>query len=94
MSRNIVKDYVDYNRKELIEYFNLIFNGKSFKGLANKMADIYTDLRYYNLYKHNDGTLINGIVNGVKEKTFAFISEENIKGDVKEEIYNALWIFV
>ena len=26
MSRNIVKDYIDYNRKDLLEYFKLTFN--------------------------------------------------------------------
>ena len=93
MSRNIVKEYIDFNRKELLEYFDLIFGGKSLKGMPNKMIDTYIDLRYYNLYNDSDVTLINDIVNTVKTETFKYIQEENIKiNDIQEEIFNALWI--
>lgn len=93
MSRNIVKEYIDFNRKELLEYFDLVFGGKPLKGLPNKMVDTYIDLRYYNLYNDNNVTLINDIVNTVKDKAFDYIKEQKIKLDeVQNEVFNALWI--
>ena len=49
MSRNVVKDCLDFDRKNILEYFKLIFNGKTTKGLSNQMVDYYFDLRYYNI---------------------------------------------
>lgn len=91
MSRNVVKDCIDYDRKCILDYFKIIFNGKPSKGISSKMVDGYIDLRYNNLL--NEKNIINDIVNGVKKKTYDYIKEENIKVDnFKDEINNCLWI--
>ena len=91
MSRNIVKDYIEYDRKNILEYFKLIFNGKQAKGINNVMADSYIDLRYY--YINSEKNIINDIINGIKKKTYDYIKEENLKADnFHDEINNSLWI--
>lgn len=91
MSRNVVKDCLDFDRKNILEYFKLIFNGKTTKGLSNQMVDYYFDLRYYNILDNKN--IINNIINGVKKKTYDYIKEENIKIDnIHDEVYNSLWI--
>ena len=91
MSRNVVNDYIDYDRKKILEYFKLIFNGKTSKNISNIMANSYIDLRYY--YINNEKNIINNIIDGVKKATYDYIKEENLKIDnIKEEINNSLWI--
>ena len=91
MSRNIVRDYIEYDRKNILGYFKLIFNGKTSKDISNVMVSSYVDLRYG--YIGEDKNIINNIMNGVKKATYDYINEENFKTDnIKEEINNCLWI--
>ena len=91
MSRNVVKDCLDFDRKNIIEYLKLIFNGKTTKGLSNQMVDYYFDLRYCNI--EDNKNIINNIINNVKKKTYDYVKNENIKIDnIHDEINNSLWI--
>ena len=40
MSRNIVKEYIDYDKKNIIKYINIITEKK----LSSKICDIITDI--------------------------------------------------
>ena len=51
MSRNIVKDYIDFDKKCLKNYIDIVAK----KNLSEKISDLivktYVDVRYYDIYE-------------------------------------------
>ena len=52
MARNIVKDYIDYDRKFLKEYIDIITEAKLNSKICDMIIDTYIGVRYYDMYEH------------------------------------------
>ena len=52
MARNIVKDYIDYDKKCLREYINIITEKKLNSKISDMIIDTYIDIRYFDAYEH------------------------------------------
>ena len=52
MARNIVKDYIEYNREYLKEYADIITNKKINSKISDMIIDTYINVRYYDIYEH------------------------------------------
>jgi hypothetical protein len=50
MARNVVKDYLDYDRQNLMNYISLITNKKLNSDICNMIIDTYINIRYFNAY--------------------------------------------
>ena len=51
MARNIIKDYLDYDKNCLKEYINTITNKKLNSKICDMIVDTYVNVRYYNMYE-------------------------------------------
>ena len=52
MARNIVKDYLEYEKKCLKEYIDTITEKKLSSKICDMIVDTYINVRYYNTYEH------------------------------------------
>lgn len=52
MARNIVKDYVDYDKKNIKEYINIITEEKLNSKIVDMIVETYIGVRYYDMYEH------------------------------------------
>ena len=61
MARNIVKDYVDYDKKFLKEYIDIITEEKLSNKISDMIIDTYINVRYYDMYEHEKKYPIDNI---------------------------------
>ena len=52
MARNIVNDYIDYDKKYLREYINIITEKKLNDKICDMIIDTYVNVRYFDMYEH------------------------------------------
>ena len=48
MNYNIINQYINYFRKEYLEFFKLILRNNYQKNLCSSFIDKYIEVRYYN----------------------------------------------
>lgn len=68
MARNVVKDYLDYEKQNLINYISLITDKKLNSNICNMIVDTYIDVRYFNAYASIKKNPIDNIEYYVIEK--------------------------
>lgn len=100
MSRNIVKDYVEYDQKSIKKYVQIITNQQIDEGLLDAIIQIYIDVRYYDLYEHISSSVLDNtdyyIRKGIAkylEKNYEKISNHKIKQNVNLAISLIKYIF-
>ena len=52
MARNIVKDYLEYDRDFLKNYINIITEKKLNSKIVDMIIDTYINVRYFDMYEH------------------------------------------
>ena len=52
MARNIVNDYIEYEKNYLKEYIDIITLGKLNSKISSMIIEIYINIRYYDMYEH------------------------------------------
>ena len=68
MARNIVKDYLEYDRQNLKNYISIITDKKLNNNICDMIIDTYIDIRYFNAYASVKKNLIDNIEYYVLEK--------------------------
>ena len=76
MARNIVKEYIDYDRKNIIKYIDVITEKKLNSKIVDMIANTYINIRYYDMYEHKKN-VVDDISFYVKEKLEQDFSEKN-----------------
>ena len=61
MAHNIVKEYIDFDRKSINNYINTITEKKLNSKICEMILDIYINIRYYDSYKHIKKNTIDDI---------------------------------
>ena len=72
MARNIVKDYLDYDREILKEYVNTITEKKLGNKISDMIVDTYINVEYFDMYEH---------VKKYPIDNFEYYVKENFKKD-------------
>ena len=52
MARNILKDYIDYDKKFLREYIDIITEKNLNSKICDMIVDTYINVRYFDMYEH------------------------------------------
>lgn len=61
MARNIVKDYLEYDRQNLKNYISIITDKKLNNNICDMIIDTYINIRYFNSYTSVKKNLIDNI---------------------------------
>ncbi len=79
MARNIVKDYIEYDREKLNEYIDIITEKALVGKLRNMIVDTYINIRYYNMYESIKKNPIDNIEYYVIEEFKKKYNDKNVK---------------
>ena len=79
MARNIVRDYIDYDRKKMIKYIDIITEKKLYSKITDMIVDTYVNVRYFDMYEHVKNNIIDDISYYVKEKLETEFESKNTK---------------
>ena len=82
MAHNIVKDYIDHERKSIREYIDIITEKKLVSKICDMIVDTYIDVRYYDMYEHIKKNPIEIIENYVIENYKKEFSDRNKEKNV------------
>ncbi len=52
MARSIVKDYIDYDKKNIREYIDIITEKKLSNKICDMIIETYINVRYFDMYEH------------------------------------------
>lgn len=77
MARNIVKDYIEYNRKFLTEYIDIITDKNLTSKITDMIVDTYINVRYYDIYEHVKNYPIDNIEYYVTELYKKSVKDKN-----------------
>lgn len=77
MAHNIVKDYIDYDRKFLREYIDIITEKKLNSKICDMIIDTYINVRYYDMYEHVKKYPIDNIEHYVTENFKRYFNDKN-----------------
>lgn len=91
MARNIVNDYIEYDRKYLREYIDTITEKKLVSKICDMIVDTYINVRYYDIYEHVKKYPIDNIEYYVIENFKKLFSDKNKEKNIPL-IVNALII--
>ena len=61
MSRNIVREYINFDRESIAKYINIITEKKLNSKICDEILDIYVNIRYYDMYEHVKRNTIDDI---------------------------------
>ncbi len=61
MARNIVKDYIDCDKKNIKEYIDIITEKKLHSKISDMIVDTYVGVRYYDMYERVKKNIIDNI---------------------------------
>ena len=82
MARNIVKDYIDFNKKFIKDYVDTITEGKLNSKISDMIVDTYINVRYYDMYEHVKAYPIDNIeyyvIDNYKKKITSKNKDKNI----------------
>lgn len=82
MARNVVKDYLEYEKQNLKNYISIITNKKLNNNLCDMIIDTYIDIRYFNAYTSVKKNLIDNIEYYVFEKFKKSFVDDNVRKNV------------
>lgn len=82
MARNVVKDYLEYEKQNLKNYISIITNKKLNNNLCDMIIDTYVDIRYFNTYTSVKKNLIDNIEYYVFEKFKKSFVDDNVRKNV------------
>ncbi len=82
MAHNIVKDYVEHDRKNIKEYIDIITEKKLVGKICEMIVDTYINVRYYDMYERVKKNPIDNIENYVIENYKKKISDKNKEKNV------------
>ena len=82
MARNIVKDYLSFEKKCLIEYIATITEKKLSSEICDIIANTYIDVRYYDMYEHVKKNIADNIDYYVIENVKKVFNEKNKEKNV------------
>lgn len=89
MEYNIIREYIDYVRSELLKFFRIILRNKYQKNLCQIFVDKYIDVRYYNETNYlTTRDFINRINKELIDLTEKLATDDNI-----EDIKNIVALF-
>ena len=77
MAHNIVKDYIDYDKKFINEYIDIITEKKLNSKICDMIIDTYINVRYYDLYEHVKKYPIDNIEHYVTENFKRQFNDKN-----------------
>ena len=83
MTRNIVKEYIDYDGESIVKFINVITQKKLNSKICDIIKNIYIDIRYFNHYEHVKNNIIDDICYYVKEQIKIEIDEKQIEKNNK-----------
>lgn len=92
MSRNVVKDYINFDKECMHKYIDIVTNKKVHSRIVDEMLKTYVDVRYYNIYDPVNEYSIENIGYYIKENVNKLIQNKKVNDDEKKAINNALWI--
>ena len=77
MARNIVKDYIEYDRNFLRDYINIITEKKLNSKIVDMIIDVYINVRYFDINEHIKDYPIDNIEYYVVERFKKEFSDKN-----------------
>lgn len=95
MSRNIFKDYIDYDKKCISDYISSTMGDVITQKNINNVVDAYINARYYDNYEHIEESNVNNVMYYVKKSLLDNIKDkvkETRSDEVKNNLSNTLWI--
>ena len=92
MSRNIVKDYIDFDKKCLKNYIDIVAK----KNLSEKISDLivktYVDVRYYDIYEQVLESPIENIEYYIKKSCDTYLEGKKNKEEVDKGVVSVCTI--
>ncbi len=79
MARNIVKDYLEYDRQNLKNYISIITDKKLNNNICDMIIDTYINIRYFNAYESVKKNPIDNIEYYVLENFKKNFVNENVR---------------
>ncbi len=92
MSRNIVRDYIDYDKKCMRDYIDIVTKKKLHRKIVDEILKTYVDVRYYNIYDQKEEYPIENIGYYIKENVNKFLQDKKVSDEEKKALNDALWI--
>ena len=77
MARNIVKEYIDYDKKFLREYIDIITEKKLNAKICDMIIDTYVNVRYFDMYEHIKDYPIYNVEHYITENFNKQFSDKN-----------------
>lgn len=89
MACNIVKEYIDFSKKNIIKYLKLILEKNYSKDIVEPLVDVYINVRYYNNCDIKYKNFESNINYYMKQKAIQMneIKDDNYVSRVKETFY-------
>ncbi len=79
MTINLANEYIELTKKEIIEYFKLVFGNKFIRKYCDIYIKKYIDIRYYNFYDYDTSkTLRKKILDNLRD-----LAEELVIDDIQ-----------
>ena len=82
MARNVVKDYLDYEKQNLKNYISVITDKKLNSNICDMIIDTYVDVRYFNAYTSMKKNPIDNIEYYVIEKFKKNFIDKNVRKNI------------
>ena len=82
MARNIVKEYIDYDKKFLREYIDIITEKKLNAKICDMIIDTYVNVRYFDMYEHIKDYPIYNVEHYITENFNKQFSDKNKKKNI------------
>jgi len=82
MARNIVKDYLEYDRQNLKNYISIVTDKKLNNNICDMIIDTYINIRYFNTYACVKKNLIDNIEYYVIENFKKDFIDKNAKKNI------------
>ena len=92
MSRNIVKDYVNFDKECMTKYINIVTQKKLTSKIVDIITTTYIDVRYYNIYDRVLDYPIENIGYYIKKNVDKYLQNKKADEDINTAISNSLWI--
>ena len=92
MSRNVVKDYINYDKECMHNYIDIVTKKKLHSKIVDQMLKTYVDVRYYNIYDQVNEYPIENIGYYIKENVNKLLQDKKVSDEEKKALTDALWI--
>ena len=82
MARNVVKDYLEYEKQNLVNYISVITDKKLNNDICNMIIDTYINVRYFNAYTSVKKNPIDNIEYYIIDNFKKRFVDENVRKNV------------